>query len=143
VKIFLDANILFSGAQLGSPVRKLLDIMESHGVLTTHPGALEEARRNLAAKRPSWMEGFESLCKKCEISSRIGACPPESLLPAKDQPVLAAALGCGADILLTGDRRHFGHLFGSKIVETKICSVRQLAEEMTARGWLGKKFTPP
>jgi hypothetical protein len=52
---------------------------------------------------------------------------------------LAAALGCGADILLTGDRRHFGHLFDSKIDETKICSVRQLAEEMTARGWLGKK----
>jgi hypothetical protein len=36
-------------------------------------------------------------------------------LPLKDAPVLAAALACGADALVTGDRAHFGHLFGKHV----------------------------
>jgi predicted nucleic acid-binding protein len=36
----------------------------------------------------------------------------EQGLPPKDAPILASAVACGADALVTGDRTHFGHLFG-------------------------------
>jgi predicted nucleic acid-binding protein len=137
VKIFLDANILFSASQIGSPIRKLLENLQLHSVLVSHPGVIEEATRNLAAKKPEWMEGFDSLRCFLQISPCIGTCP-ENSLPAKDQPVLAAAIGCHADILVTGDRRHFGPLFGCTLSGVKIFSVRQMAEEMVGRGWMEK-----
>lgn len=135
MKVFLDANILFSASQSGSPVRSLLDCLETHAVLTTHPGVLEEARRNLAAKRSGWLDGFESLQARLDISTLMGDCADLGL-PAKDQPVLAAAVACGADRLLTGDRLHFGHLFGTTLEGVRICSTHQMAGEMAERGWL-------
>jgi hypothetical protein len=33
-------------------------------------------------------------------------------LPEKDRPVLAAAIASQCDVLLTGDKRHFGKGFG-------------------------------
>lgn len=41
-------------------------------------------------------------------------------LAAKDTPILLAALAAGASHLLTGDRRHFGHLFGKSVGGVKI-----------------------
>jgi hypothetical protein len=137
VNIFLDANILFSASQLGSPIQKLLENLHPHSVLISHPGVIEEATRNLALKKPDWIEGFESLCNILQIPPCIGTYP-ETSLPAEDQPVLVAAIGSHADILLTGDRRHFGPLFGSTLTGVKICSVRQMAKEMVKRGWLEK-----
>lgn len=135
MKIFLDANILFSASQIGSPIRRLLESLYHHSVLVTHPGVIEEATRNLTTKKPEWIQGFESLRNILQISPCIGTCP-ETSLPAKDQPVLAAAIGCHADILLTGDRRHFGPLFGTTLSGVEVFSVRQMAEEMVERGWL-------
>jgi predicted nucleic acid-binding protein len=43
---------------------------------------------------------------------------PEHLdvnLPAKDLPILAAAVAAKAKFLITGDKRHFGTPFGRKI----------------------------
>ena len=137
MKVFLDANILFSGSQIGSPIRKLLDSLHAHALLLAHPGVIEEARRNISAKKPDWMPGFDSLLGELQISTQICACP-ETSLPPKDQPVLAAALGSEADILLTGDRQHFGSLFGTTISGMRICSVRQFAEEMAKLGWIPK-----
>jgi hypothetical protein len=40
---------------------------------------------------------------------------PETIrLDPKDQPILLAAIS-RADYLLTGDARHFGHLYGKRI----------------------------
>jgi len=36
-------------------------------------------------------------------------------LPAEDAPMLAAAIQAHADLLVTGDRTHFGHLYGQTI----------------------------
>jgi hypothetical protein len=33
-------------------------------------------------------------------------------LPPKDAPILAAAVHAGSDALVTGDRTHFGPLYG-------------------------------
>ncbi len=39
-------------------------------------------------------------------------------LPLKDAPILAAALSANATVLVTGDRRHFGALFGKTLNRT-------------------------
>jgi predicted nucleic acid-binding protein len=58
--------------------------------------------------------------------------PPEIDLPEKDLPVLATAIDAGCDILVTGDSRHFGPLFGRTLGRLKI-----LSPVDTARGVLG------
>ncbi len=118
-------------------MRVLLDRLQVHAVLMAHPGVIEEAKRNLSAKKPEWLPGFESLCATIEITTRMGACP-EVGLPAKDQPVLAAAVAYASDFLLTGDRLHFGHLFGSTVARVRVLSVREMAQEMIKRGWIEK-----
>jgi len=49
-------------------------------------------------------------------------------LPEKDRPVLAAAILGGCEALVTGDRTHFGALFGSAIEGVAIHSPASLAE---------------
>jgi predicted nucleic acid-binding protein len=44
----------------------------------------------------------------------------EQRLPLKDAPVLAAAVACRADALVTGDRAHFGHLFGRRVRHLRV-----------------------
>ena len=46
-------------------------------------------------------------------------------LEAKDRPILAAALGCRATVSVTGDRRHFGPLFGRAIGGTVVVPPRE------------------
>ena len=36
----------------------------------------------------------------------------EQSLPLEDAPILAAAVDARADLLVTGDRTHFGHMYG-------------------------------
>ena len=43
---------------------------------------------------------------------------------AKDAPVLAAAIQCGAAVFVTADVRHFGHLFGNKVDAVLVLSLR-------------------
>jgi hypothetical protein len=49
----------------------------------------------------------------------------------KDWPVVAAAVRLNCDALLTGDRTHFGSLFGRRLLGVAVHSPRSLAE------WLG------
>jgi len=46
-------------------------------------------------------------------------------LPAKDRPILAAAVGCRATVLVTGDRRHFGPSFERRFGGTVVLSPRE------------------
>ena len=51
-------------------------------------------------------------------------------LPEKDRPVLAAAIRSQCAALLTGDRTHFGFLYGKTIRGVTIHSPRSLAEKL-------------
>ncbi|HET9652514.1 MAG TPA: hypothetical protein VFP36_10000, partial [Usitatibacter sp.] len=51
-------------------------------------------------------------------------------LPAKDRPVLESAIRGGCTVLVTGDRTHFGNLYGSTIEGVEILSPAQLARKL-------------
>jgi predicted nucleic acid-binding protein len=118
VRLFLDANVLFSVA-LAPPDRShlLASLAEDNRcVLVTSRLGAEEARCNLALKASHASLRVDTLL----TMTVIGPDPGEVLiswasaqgLPHKDAPLLAAAVVSGADLFVTGDRRHFGHLFG-------------------------------
>ena len=135
MRVFLDANLIFSAAQTGSSSRQLIETLARHATLTTHPAVWHETERNLHAKRPDWLAGLASLKPLLHLHSGVAACPDVGL-PAKDQPVLAAAIAARADRLVTGDRAHFGLLFEKTIQGVRIVSTQMMAEEMQANGWI-------
>jgi len=134
MRIFLDANVLFSAAKSDGAVRQLLILLEKSGhELCVDGYVLEEGRRNLVAKAPDRVVDLERLLTGMQmaVAQRSDAALEASLpLPAKDRPVLAAAIhqNCGA--LVTGDRAHFGPLYGRTIHGVTIHSPRSLAEAL-------------
>ncbi len=118
MKLFLDANIIFTAvySEQGSS-RFLFTIAEAGAVtLYTSRYALEEAKRNLAlkasAKAPTLEKLLPCLTMVPEPSPDKVAAAARLPLPQKDAPIMAAAISCKADILITGDRRDFGELMG-------------------------------
>jgi uncharacterized protein len=134
MRIFLDANVLFSAAKSQGAVRALLTLLEQSGhEFCVDSYVVEEARRNLGAKAPDRMSDLESLLSRMKETSAQRADPTleASLpLPTKDRPVLAAAIHQRCDALLTGDRTHFGPLYGRTIHGVIIYSPRSLAEAL-------------
>jgi len=129
MRVFLDANILFSGAQPHSRMRAFLDILRERAKCLTNEYAIEEARRNLAAKFPDTVKALERLAKKCEIVEQLET-DLKFELPLKDAPILGGAIAGNASHLLTGDERDFGKFWGTTIQGVKIVSPRMLAEEL-------------
>jgi hypothetical protein len=96
---------------------------------------VEEARRNLVAKAPEGIAILDGLLSRMTVArdqSSDMALEASLPLPAEDRPVLAAAIrqGCGA--LVTGDRSHFGALYGRTIHGVTIYSPRSLADALLA-----------
>lgn len=135
MKVFADANILFSAADPGSATRVLLDALFLHASVVINEHVWEEARRNIAMKRPGLAKDLEKLKSKFQISSQMTTvqnCP----LPDTDQPVLGGAVANRCSHLWTGDKRHFGCLYGKTINGTLIVSATMLADEFIRKGWL-------
>lgn len=129
MRIFLDANILFSASQPQSRMGLFLDALRDRADCLTNDYAVEEARRNLAAKFPDGLKSLERLVKQCEIVSQLTTVL-EVELPLKDVPILGGAIAGGATHLLTGDEKDFGKFWGKTIKGVKIVSPRMLAEEL-------------
>ena len=78
-----------------------------------------QARRNLEAKAPKSVAVLERLLAECH-SAPFRPITPEidQALVArseKDRPVLAAAIRLGCEVLITGDKTHFGSLYGGRV----------------------------
>ncbi|HZF00318.1 MAG TPA: DNA-binding protein [Methylomirabilota bacterium] len=129
MRIFLDANILFSAALPKSRMREFLEVISSKADFLTNAYALEEARRNLELKFPENLKALERLTKKCEMISQLAA-DLEIELPLKDKPILGGAIAGRATHLLTGDERDFGKFWGRTIQGVKIVSPKMLAQEL-------------
>ena len=135
MRIFLDANILFSGALPQSRMRAFLDFLCRECECVTNAYAVEEARRNLAAKFPAALRHLDAIVKKCELVPAVKT-DFKVKLALKDVPILGGALAAQADYLLTGDEKDFGRFFGEMIDGVKIVSPKMLAEELTELGLL-------
>lgn len=121
MKFFLDANILFSASKPESNLFRLLQRLKAKATVITSDYAHIEARRNLDAKRPQWRDGLPDVMAGIEIVPSVDA-PVPADINDKDRPILATAIKYRCDILLTGDKRDFGHLFGQTVSSTKVLS---------------------
>jgi predicted nucleic acid-binding protein len=134
MRVFLDANILFSAAKSAGAVRALLEELLRLGHdCCADAYVVEEARRNLVAKAPAAGAALDHLLRRVSVAALqpSGALPGEAqALPEKDRPVFAGAMRSGCDVLLTGDRTHFGAWFGKRIAGVAIHSPRSLAEAL-------------
>ena len=134
MRIFLDANVLFSAAKSDGAIRTFLTLLEKAGhSCCADAYVIEEARRNLAVKAPDRVGELERLLSRMEVAQaqRIDVSIEASLkLPAKDRPVLAAAVQLSCEALVTGDRTHCGALYGRTIHGVAIHSPRSLAESL-------------
>jgi predicted nucleic acid-binding protein len=135
VRIFLDANILFSASSPASATRLLFDAAFRYSEeLVTNPHAAQEARNNLRLKRPELLPEFDSIIKRITMTNAFSLVS-EVKLPAQDVPVLAGAVGSRCNYLWTGDKRHFGELFGKVVHGVTIVSGIHLADVLVQAGW--------
>ena len=133
MRIFLDANILFSAAKSDGAIRSLVTRLLHAGHDCHVDGyVIEEARRNLVTKAPGHLPQLEALLPLLRVSAVVPAGARMDLpgLPEKDRLVLAAAAALGCDTLVTGDRTHFGRFYGRTVAGVRIHSPRSLYDEM-------------
>jgi hypothetical protein len=102
MRVFLDANILFSGAQLHSRMRDFLEGLFKHGECLTSAYAVEEARRNLELKFPATLRRLDALVINCELIP-VSLIELEVELPLKDVPILGGAVATGFREILGQD----------------------------------------
>ncbi|MFI5025841.1 MAG: putative toxin-antitoxin system toxin component, PIN family [Solirubrobacterales bacterium] len=138
MRIFLDANILFSAAKSAGAIRRLLELLRGAGHECWVDGfVIAEARRNLELKAPSSLMVLDQLLPSLRVAAiqvRDPELDRELPLVEKDRPILAAAIQLHCDALVTGDRTHFGELYGRSIRGVTIHSPRSLAEELLGSG---------
>lgn len=138
MRIFLDANILFSASADGSATRVLLDAALKYAdECITCPHALEEAKRNIEAKRPQQSSGLEKILQCISVSNAFYI-DLSINLPQQDIPILAGAIGAQCTHLWTSDKKHFGALYGKSIHGVRIVSSLLLADMLIDSGWRPK-----
>ena len=134
MRLFLDANILFSASKTGGAIRQLIDWLIEGGHECCVDGyVVEEARRNLALKAPQGLAVLEALLLKMHVApAQPGDLALEATLPLpeKDRPVLAAAIRQRCAALITGDRTHFRRHYGKTVHGVTIHSPRSIAEAL-------------
>jgi len=126
IRLFLDANVLFTAAHNPSGKAALIIELGVQGnwEIMSCSYAIEEARRNISIKFPDYLKRFEALMAAViKVPSRSGRnCP--AILPEKDRPILEAAIQFKASHLLTGDIKDFGpvmnkpSLTGGVVIQT-------------------------
>lgn len=138
MRIFLDANILFSASADESATLVLLDAaLKYTDECITCPHALEEAKRNIEAKRPQQSSGSEKILQSISVSNAFYI-DLSIDLPQQDIPILAGAIGAQCTHLWTSDKKHFGALYGKSIHDVRIVSSLLLADMLIDLGWRPK-----
>ncbi len=128
MRVFVDANVISAAAHWPQGRARALFRLAAAGRcrLITSEHTILEARRNLNLKSPQGAAALGALLESVEKVAEAGPRTVESAaghrLQDSDAPILAAAVAAGADLLATGDRTHFGHLFGSEIGGVRVVS---------------------
>lgn len=140
LRLFLDANVLFSAAY--SPSGRAAALLRlaraGHCRLVTSRHAIEEATRNLTLKAPGRAAELtavrDAVETAAEAAPKVVSWAAASGLPECDAPVLAAAVTARADLLVTGDRRHFGRLFGERVGGVEVVTLRDALARVLEAG---------
>ena len=138
MKVFLDANILFSSSAKQSLIRELINVIQANGTCLTNSYAVEEAKRNIKLKNFGSIQQLELLLTGIDITNTLVIDLPVKL-PDKDIPILAGAIALKCTHLLTGDKKDFGFLFGEVVSEVKIVSPQLMAIDLVNMGLIKKK----
>jgi predicted nucleic acid-binding protein len=140
-KVFLDSNVIISGiiSDKAAP-RLILDLLCYE--LPFLQGAtgqcnLEEIVRTITKKLPAAcpvLNDFMSRLKLEIIPFPEGEKLKKyrGVIADEDLPVIVSAIECGADCLVTGDKKHFGRLRDRKDIPLKICSPSEFVETLAA-----------
>lgn len=124
LKLAIDTNVLVSATIADGPPRRLLEaIADGRAELVLPAYALAELRRVLVEKLKVAPDNAERAVELvAQLASTIAETPDE--VPAlsgdpDDDRIIAAALHAGADVLVSGDRRHLlplGHVDTMRII---------------------------
>ena len=135
MKLFLDANVLFTAAH--NPNGKAALVIELRAMadwaLATSAYAREEALRNLRRKAPGAEDRLRAILQTIEVVEHHPDLDYPARLVEKDRPIFQAALDCGASHLLTGDLKHFGPLM-NRPEQTSGVLVQTVAEFLESPG---------
>jgi predicted nucleic acid-binding protein len=127
MRVFLDANILFSATDTRSRISVFfLELLRLGHEAVTSSYAWAETQRNLERKRPHWLNGLDRIRNHIEISD-ASIKPVGVACVEKDEPILAGAIGARCTHLWTGDKAHFGAFYGRKICGVTVISSFHLA----------------
>lgn len=132
MKVFLDANVLFSAALPGSRMGDFVRYLKKHVELASSPAAADEALRNVERKLTDAgvaVRNLQELLRSVTLSSSVVELPGVELVE-KDRHILGAAVASACSHLLTGDQRHFQHLFGNVVGGVRVVHAALLAEEL-------------
>jgi predicted nucleic acid-binding protein len=135
MKVFLDANVLFSAALPGSRMGEFLGFVRGQAELASSQAAVDEALRNVERKvsdAPPVVRNLQDLLRSVGLTPLVADLPGVELVE-KDRHILGAAVASQCSHLLTGDERHFKHLFGCVVSGVRIVHPALLAEELRLR----------
>jgi len=128
LSVFLDANIIFSAAYSPEGRSAVLFALARKKLcrLTSSRYAVTEAHRNIAEKKPEVLKTFSKLLTFLKIFPEASAKRQKQVaslgLNEFDVPILAAAIG-HTEILVTGDKKHFGQWMGQKVYGVRVLSL--------------------
>ena len=128
-RAFLDANVIFSAAHRTGITGRLITQAARRVELVASDGVIEEARRNLSAKRPTWQRGLDDVLNLCTIAPTT-LFAIDVAVSENDRAVLCTAIRAHCNWLVTGDRRDFGTLFDQTIDGVEILSTLRFAERL-------------
>jgi predicted nucleic acid-binding protein len=134
--VCVDADVLVAGLMSRTGASHAILVLGELGLLrlVVPELAVDEVRRNLAAKLPEAAPLFEEFLRA--VSLQLYRPTPHDRerarehADAKDVPILAAAIGAGARLLVTHNVRHFRSGQGVRVVRP-----RTLIQEV--RAWMG------
>jgi uncharacterized protein len=132
MRVFLDTNVIVSAVAtrgLGADVFRA--VLAAHELVTC-PQILQEVRRILSRKfgvpEPLLAEYLELIGQEALVAAPADL-PDLSIQDRDGAAIVAAALGAGAQVLVTGDHELQGL---KKVEEVRIISPRAFWEELTA-----------
>ena len=129
VRVFVDANVLFSACKPRSAMRRLVQALLKRRSAVASRYVLAEVEANLRAKRSEWLPHW-LVVRNGMIVEDLRADVRVAGLVEKDLPVVQAAVASGCTHLVTGDQKHFGRWMGKDIRGVRVVSPRMLAEAL-------------